>query len=281
MKKFYAVLFIILIVSCSFFNSSKEVWVQNDQNENLYVKIDGLQNAPHHKLVFIQHGLASNLDHGAIQTAKRAFLNNNYVVVTFDSRYSLGNSGNDVAKVRFSTFEEDLQTITDWAKTQSFYSEPFALVGHSLGGAAVLQYGAENPQKVNILVPIAPVVSGRLWEESCMENMPEFCQGWQQHGSYQYTDPKSRKTAIIPYNVVISSMAYDAHALAPQIKAQTLLIAAEKDIVIAPSEAEKLSKAFSGNIQSVVVSNSGHNFESRQNLKDLYRDIDTFLKSIH
>ncbi|MBR1756903.1 MAG: hypothetical protein IJ738_05015 [Alphaproteobacteria bacterium] len=33
-----------------------------------------------------------------------------------------------------------------------------------------------------------------------------------------------------------------------------------------------------GQAQAVVVANSGHNFEEKQNQKDLYNDINTFLQ---
>ncbi|MFR1031633.1 MAG: hypothetical protein ACLSE6_03540 [Alphaproteobacteria bacterium] len=36
-----------------------------------------------------QHGLASNMEHPAVQTAKQAFLDKGYLFINFDSRHSL------------------------------------------------------------------------------------------------------------------------------------------------------------------------------------------------
>ena len=207
-----------------------------------------------------------------------AFLDNGYVVVTFDSRYSVGNSGNGVPFVRLSTYVEDLETVTAWAKTQPFYSEPFALAGHSLGGATVLQYGALHPEKVNVLVPIAPVISGKSWEQSCMANLGDFCKQWKQKGAFSYTEPTNNKTVSIPYAVVTDCLNYDAMTLADKIKAKTLIIAAENDEVLNPDEMKAFADKLATRGQAAVVPASGHNFVSTQNQADLYKVIDGFIE---
>ena len=277
MKKFYIIIVLFFLTSCEVLNRTQEFQIKNEQNESLYVEVDGLENIVYHKLAIMQHGLASNMNHQAVRAVKKAFLANNYVVISFDDRYSLGKGNNEVEKVSLETFAQDLNTVTDWAKKQSFYQEPFALAGHSLGGASVLLFSAKNPQKVNILIPVTPVISGRLWEKSCMENLKDFCRNWQQKGFYEYTDPQNHKTAIISYKVITDSLNYNAFALAPKIKAETLLIAAENDIVINPEDVQKLSASLQfGN--SAVIKSSGHNFEDKQNQNDLYRTVNDFLK---
>ena len=278
MRKLYIAFFCIFVVSCANFSQPTEVWIKNSQNENIYIKIDGLQNASHHKLAFIQHGLASNMQHPAVQMAKQAFLDHNYVVITFDSRYSLGNSGNNVEKVSLSSFEEDLQTVIDWAKTQPFFSKPFALAGHSLGGASVIQYSAHHPDDIAVLIPITPVISGNLWEKSCFANLSDFCHQWQQNGTYEYTDENNHKTALISYDIITKSKSFNAYQLAPIITAQTLLIAAENDIIINPADVKRLSRTFPKPSQAVVVPDSGHNFEKEQHQHELYSDITSYLK---
>lgn len=277
MKKFYTVVILICMAACAHLNQNKEYWITNANNESIYVKVDGLYNTPNQKLVFIEHGLASNLNHQTVETAKKAFLNNGYTVITFDARYSLGNSGNEVKFVTLSTFKQDLETVIDWAKDKPFYSKPFALSGHSLGGASVIAYSAEHPSKVNMLIPITPVISGTLWENSCMKNLPDFCPTWKKNGSYEYTDTKNHKTAVIPYKVVTGTKTYDATKLASKINAKTLLIAAQDDIIINPEDLKNLSHKIKDG-QSATISASGHNFEERQNRQDLYQVINAFLR---
>ncbi|MEE6207434.1 MAG: alpha/beta fold hydrolase [Alphaproteobacteria bacterium] len=276
MKKYLIIGFLFFVCACGHLGKI-DTRIHTAQNQNVFTEIDGIENAKYHKLAFIEHGLASNMEHQVVQTAKQAFLDNNYVVVTFDARHSTGESGNDVEKARLSTFEEDLKTVIDWAQTQPFYHEPFALSGHSLGGASVLQYSAENPEQVVLLIPVAPVISGNLWEQSCMQNMSDFCRQWKQNGFYEYTDKQNGKTVRIPYAVVTASKNYNAYTIAPQIRAKTLLIGAQKDIIIDAAELQQLAKSLHGG-QSEVIADSGHNFEQKQNQADLYQKIDKFIK---
>ena len=277
MKKFYMIIFLGLVVACAPQKQSDEFWIKNKQNEQLYVRVDYPYHTPNQKLVFIEHGLASNLNHQVVETLKKAFLDNHYTVITFDTRYALGLSGNNVKFARLSTYEEDLETIISWAKTQPFYHEPFALSGHSLGGAAVFQYSARNPDIVDILVPVTPVISGDLWEASCMKNMTDFCKTWQQKGFFEYTDSKNHKTAVIPYQIVSDTKSYNAYNIASKINARTLLIAAENDHVIAPLDLKKLSQAIKTNGNEITVKSSSHNFEKLQSRLDLYRTVSQFI----
>ena len=276
MKKFYIAVFIFFMVSCHNCIQPENLQIKNAQNEDIYVRIDGLENISFRKLAIIQHGLASHMNHIAVQKAKQAFLDNHYVVITFDSRYSLGKGNNDVEKVQLKTFTEDLETVANWAKKQPFYSEPFALAGHSLGGASVIEFASKYPKSVKTLIPITPVISGKRWEQSCMENMTDFCRLWKRNGTYQYTDAQNHKTATIPFSVFTSCQHYNAYALAPKISSATLLIGAENDIVVDPNDIRKLSHTIL-NSRFSIINSAGHNFENTPNQVDLYQTIFAFL----
>ena len=174
MNKFYVFILIFMLASCSLLNNERSVWLQNNQGQSIHVKI---HNEYGNKLAFLIHGLASDINHQTIQSAKNAFLDNGYTVVTFDARYSLGKSYGNVSNVSLSTFLDDLETVVSWAKKQDFYHEPYAIAGHSLGGATAILY-SHNNDNVNFLIPIAPVTGGQQWENSCMKNMPDFCKQW-------------------------------------------------------------------------------------------------------
>ena len=115
-----SLLLVFLLWCCSQPPAVKETTITTPQNETLFVTAEGLGNAGSHKLAFIQHGLASNQQHQAVLAAKKAFLANGYVVVTFDSRHSLGKSSRDVENTRISTFAEDLSNVINWAAEQDF-----------------------------------------------------------------------------------------------------------------------------------------------------------------
>lgn len=279
MKKFWLGCFLLLL-SCGKIDAPQEFEILTPSEEKLSVVVSGQENSDQKKLAFIQHGLASNREHPVVRTAEQALIEQGYVVVSFDSRHSLGKSGGTVEKARLSTFSEDLNTVVRWASGQNFYHEPFVLAGHSLGGASVLKYAAENPDKTGLVIAVAPVVSGELWEKSCMQNMPDFCREWKKNGQYVYQDEKvyGNKKAVIPYAVVEEAKSFDILKQAKNIKSNVLLIAADKDIVIPAKDVQKLYQALTNNKSVGVVSDSGHNFDKAQNQKDLYEILTTFLR---
>ena len=280
MRKFWLGCFLLLLSCGGKIDTPQEFEVLTPSAEKLSILVSGLENSDQKKLAFIQHGLASDREHPVVRTAEQALIERGYVVVRFDSRYSLGKSDGTVEKARLSTFSEDLNTVVQWASGQKFYHEPFVLAGHSLGGASVLKYAAENPDKTGLVIAVAPVVSGELWEKSCMQNMPDFCREWKKNGQYVYQDEKvyGNKKAVIPYAVVEEAKSFDILKQAKNIKSNVLLIAADKDIVIPAKDVQKLYQALTNNKSVGVVSDSGHNFDKAQNQKDLYDILTAFLR---
>lgn len=270
MKKICVIVFLLLVAACT--NEPRKVRIRNAQGESIYLQVDGLAFLGGKKLAVIQHGLASDMTHPVVREAKKAFLDRGYVVVTFDSRYSLGKSGGNVSKARLATFEDDLQTVADWAKKQGFYREPFALAGHSLGGASVLVYAARNPAQVERLIVVAPVISGQKWEETCMANMHDFCEEWKKNGFYDYQNEK------ISYQVIEEAKAYDAVRLAEKITAEVLLVAAEDDNVVAEADVRELYEALPAKKSLAVIPGSGHNFRSAADQENLYHSVAGFLR---
>ena len=270
MKKIYTVVLTFILVSCSFLNNERNVWLQNNQGQSIHIKI---YNESGNKLAFILHGLASDMNHQVVETAKNAFLDNGYTVVTFDARYSLGESYGNVSNVSLSTFLEDLETVVNWAKKQDFYHEPFAVAGHSLGGAAAILY-SHNNDNISFLIPIAPVIGGQQWENSCMKNMPVFCKQWKEKGYYEYK--QNDKSVNIFYTVVEDAKSYNVLELAQNIKAPALFIIAENDRVIEGKDVQNIAYLMKAKITK--ISQSTHNFTKKQNQDDLYQAIYNFIK---
>ena len=50
----------------------------------------------------------------------QAFVDNGFVVVSFDSRHSFGASDGSLEFATLSSFVEDLKTVIDWAARQPF-----------------------------------------------------------------------------------------------------------------------------------------------------------------
>jgi predicted alpha/beta-fold hydrolase len=142
----------------------QKIIIKNRKYSDIYININEVSNAK--GLVFIQHGLSGYKEEIHIQRIAETFIKNNYTTVNFDATNSRGESGSDETGITFTGHYQDLEDIINRASTQSWYQEPFTLVGHSLGGMAVIYYTENFPEKVKKLIPIAPVVSGENFIKS-------------------------------------------------------------------------------------------------------------------
>lgn len=258
-----------------------QVFIENEDGQKMAVLVEGLENKDNHKLVFIQHGLGSYKEYHTVRIAADAFLKRGYVVVTFDTRYSFGQSDGDIEFATLSAAIEDLETVINWAKTQDFYCEPFALSGHSLGGGSVLFYAEQNPDDVNLLVPVSAMVGGKYYLRSYMLNRPEFFEKWQTEGKrfYRKSNDKSIE-GFVSFDFVTDLQNYDMVFDAGKIKAQTLLITGDEDLSSTLYNNQHLLAKIEGAPELVVLEHCGHTFDSEQNQEDLYKIIDTWLSSL-
>ena len=81
------------------------------------------------------HCFTCSKDTKAAAYIARALAGFGYGVLRFDFT-GLGGSGGDFANTHFSSNVEDLVAAADWLRAA--HGEPALLLGHSLGGAAVL-----------------------------------------------------------------------------------------------------------------------------------------------
>ena len=89
----------------------------------------------------------------AISHISRALTRKGIAVLRFDFT-GLGESEGDFADTNFSSNVEDLAIAADFLK--KYFEAPKLLIGHSLGGAAVLQSAARIPSAVAVVTIAAP-----------------------------------------------------------------------------------------------------------------------------
>jgi uncharacterized OsmC-like protein/alpha/beta superfamily hydrolase len=106
---------------------------------------------------------------GAVRTISNALTSKGIAVLRFDFT-GLGQSEGEFANSNFSTNVEDL--IAAWNFMEENYEAPSILIGHSLGGAAVIHAGAQLEEVkaiVTIGAPSDPEHLSHLLEESIEE----------------------------------------------------------------------------------------------------------------
>ena len=99
------------------------------------------------------HCFTCSKDSKAAAYIARALAEAGYGVLRFDFT-GLGGSGGDFANTHFSSNADDLVAAADWLRAQ--HGAPALLVGHSLGGAAVLAAAHRVPDAVAVATLGAP-----------------------------------------------------------------------------------------------------------------------------
>ncbi len=99
------------------------------------------------------HCFTCGKDVAAASRVSRALTQDGIAVLRFDFT-GLGNSDGDFANTNFSSNLQDLLAACDFLRTE--YQAPSLLIGHSLGGAAVLAMASQVPEATAVVTIGAP-----------------------------------------------------------------------------------------------------------------------------
>lgn len=112
-----------------------KVAFENTQGEKLAARLELPADQHPHNYVLFAHCFTCNKNLTAIKNISRALTRDGFAVMRFDFT-GLGESEGDFADTNFSSNVEDLLKAAEFLEQN--YQAPSVLVGHSLGGAAVL-----------------------------------------------------------------------------------------------------------------------------------------------
>lgn len=151
--------------------------IKNRHGLKLVIQVDTPANPE--SLVFISPGQGGFIEQKHIQVFTDAFLENNFRVVRFDPTHSSGDSEGKIEDVTYTSYTEDLEDVIKWARAQDWFSEPFALCGHSMGAQSTAWYAEHHSSEIKCVVPIAPVVNYDLYMETLDD---DYKKDWQEKG---------------------------------------------------------------------------------------------------
>lgn len=139
-------------------SESKKVSFTGSQGVELAARLDLPPSAPR-AFVLWAHCFTCTKDiFAASQVAKR-LTENGFAVLRFDFT-GLGASDSEFANTNFSSNVDDLVAATDWLRAE--HKPPALLIGHSLGGAAVLAAAERVPDAVGVCTIGAPADPGHV-----------------------------------------------------------------------------------------------------------------------
>ncbi len=126
---------------------NQETYIQSFDNTQLFFK-STIPQSPK-AIIVIVHGLCEHL--GRYDYLTQKLIEQGYGVYRFDHRGHGKSEGKPIFYNDFNEMLDDVNVVVDLAKND-FPSLPVFLIGHSMGGFAVTNYGIKYPNKVNGIV---------------------------------------------------------------------------------------------------------------------------------
>ncbi|MCX6738128.1 MAG: alpha/beta fold hydrolase [Candidatus Parcubacteria bacterium] len=256
----------------------KEI-IKNRKGLNMAVEVEQSENPK--DLVFLTHGCGGFKEQLHIEAIMRAFIENNYTVVRFDTTNSIGESEGKFENATTTGYYQDLEDIIDWAKDQGWYQEPFILSGHSLGGFCSIWFTINHPEKVKAIAPISPVVSGKLFAQT--EVKEGIMEQWKKTGIREW-ESQSRPGFMkrLKYGFIEDIYQYDLLKFADQIKVPILFVVGELDESTPPKHVRLLYQALESNKDKEfhIINGAEHTFREEGHLEELKSIISEWVKKI-
>ncbi|MFT5484115.1 MAG: putative OsmC-like protein/alpha/beta superfamily hydrolase [Halieaceae bacterium] len=130
----------------------KKISFSNSDGQQLAALMEFPEGSPQAFALFA-HCFTCGKDNAAASRISRSLAGKGIAVMRFDFT-GLGNSDGDFANTNFSSNVGDL--VAAAAHLRQFYAAPALLIGHSLGGAAVLAAANSVPEAVAVVTIAAP-----------------------------------------------------------------------------------------------------------------------------
>ena len=257
-----------------------KLYINNRDGNQVCVVVEGETNR--NKLAFVMHGLGGNKQLPHDRAMIEAFLENGYVVVSFDVVHTFGESkGGMYEDATVTNYYADFEDVVNWASTQAWYSEPFVLCGHSLGGMSVALYAEKHPEKVKALAPISLVVSGELSLKihsmfPGLENLDE----WKRDGIWVTKNDDGTIEKQLKWAYVEDRSKYSTLTEIDRLKMPVIVIVGEKDDRTPPVHQQIFYDKLPGKKEMHIIKNAQHSFNEPSEQEELKHLLLTWLHSL-
>ena len=252
-----------------------KIFIQNRDGDRVCVVVEGPQTP--NKLAFVMHGLGGNKDQGHMRAMAEAFLESGYTVVTFDTVHTFGESeGGKYEDATITNYYADLEDVIKWASEQSWYSEPFVLCGHSLGGISTALFAENYPNKVKALAPISTVVSGRISLDAYkLSPNLEDLDKWEKDGIRITKSHDGTKEKRLKWSHMEDRLKYDLLPEVHKLTMPVLMVVGSRDDPTPLVHQQILYDALQGKKELHIIDGALHSFyepHEQQELKQIFKN---------
>ncbi len=255
----------------------QKLFIKNRHDQKIAVAVNETPEAK--GLVFIEHGLGGFKEQPHIQAVAETFYQNGFTTVLFDTTNSIGESDGSYEHATLQNSYEDLQDVIFWAKNQTWYKEPFALSGFSMGGYSVVQFAEDNPLIVNNVIAFAPVVSGEL--DKSIQN-PSELEAWEKVGwKNVISNSKPGLTLRLPWSHMEERLRHNLLTKANQLTMSVIIIVGSDDNFCPVEHQRILFNAIPSKTKKLaIVQGAPHSFRKEEDIKQLCLELNKWLKSL-
>lgn len=252
----------------------EKLFIKNRKNQNIAVIIEKSENQK--GLSFVMHGLSGNKNEPQIETFAKAFRDNNFTVIRFDTTNTFGESDGNYEDATVTNYYEDLEDVINRAKTQDFYEEPFVLCGQSLGSMCTALYAENFPEKVKALAPISLVISGKMSLEIYPKEMvAEREKSWRRIQTRSNGSLKKLKRGHM-----IDRLNYDILPKSNVLTMPVLMLVWELDDSTPAHQQKILFDSLSWEKELHIIKDAPHTFKDPRHLEEIYQIFDKRIKKI-
>ncbi|MEK6910990.1 MAG: alpha/beta fold hydrolase [Nanoarchaeota archaeon] len=253
-----------------------KIFIKNRKDQKVCVVIDEIKNPK--GLAFIIHGLGSNKDRPSITAIAKVLNECNYNVIRFDTTNTFGESDGSIEDATITNYYEDLEDVITWASSNSWYKEPFILVGYSLGGICITLYAEKYPEKVKALAPLSTIISGKLsFQTKSKEEFEEWkTKGWKYHANS--SNPEIKKK--LKWSHMEDRLKYDVLPNANRLKMPVLMIVGDKDTSTPLNQQKVLYEKLTGKKEIHIIKGAPHSFKEEEHIKERNEIFKSWIKKI-
>lgn len=252
----------------------EKIFIKNRKNQRVSVLIENVDNK--RGLAFVMHGLGDSKDSTHIRTFAKAFTDNSYMVVSFDTTNTFGESDGTFEEANITNYYEDFEDVINWAKEQNFFEEPFILCGHSLGAICSAFYAENHPDKVKALAPFSTVVNAELSKQSYSK---EELTNWEKTG-WLTEDWGAQGNIRLKWSYMKEKEKFDLLKLSEKLTMPVLMVVGELDNTTPLKNQQILFDRLPGIKELHLIKGAPHTFRKKEHLDELYKILDNWIKSL-
>lgn len=242
----------------------------NAQNHNIDAKLDVPLNVEPLCFAIICHCFTCTKETITTSRVSRGLAQKGIACLRFDFT-GLGNSEGNFADTNFSTMVEDILSGARYLATE--YKSPSVLIGHSMGGTAVLAASTEIESCQSVITIASPSQPDHVLHHfgSAMRDLELGVDAHINVAGVNYPIKPQFIDDVRNYDLVNRLKSYDKKLLS---------IRAGKDSLVPKEDADELIKYTSVNSKIFDLNNADHLFSNRQDTEKMIEQIASWIKEI-